>query len=142
MTSERLYRILLRAYPARYRREYEEAMAQRFRDQLRAANTVGKILGLWARTISDFALTVAARHLECGTRGYGFVVPLRPRYQGLPPGYTEGAMRSIYLARLEADALGSEEISLEHLLLGTLRHDPELGAAVLGRNGIEAIDST
>jgi hypothetical protein len=53
MTSERLYRILLRAYPARYRQEYEEDMTQCFRDQLRAANTVGKILGLWARTISD-----------------------------------------------------------------------------------------
>jgi hypothetical protein len=50
-------------------------------------------------------------------------------------------MRSIYLARLEADAFGSEEISLEQLLVGTLRHDPELGAAVLGPNGIEAIDS-
>ncbi len=68
MTSERLYRILLKAYPGGYRRKYEEAMAQCFRDQLRAANTIGKWVRLWLRTMADFALSLPARHLERGLR--------------------------------------------------------------------------
>lgn len=68
MTSERLYRILIKAYPSGYRRKYEEAMAQCFRDQLRAANTIGKWVRLWLRTMADFALSLPARHLERGLR--------------------------------------------------------------------------
>ncbi len=66
MTSERLYQFLLKAYPNGYRRKYEEAMAQCFRDQLRAANTIGKWVLLWFRTMADFALSLPARHLEYG----------------------------------------------------------------------------
>ena len=75
MTSERLYRILLKAYPGGYRRKYEEAMAQCFRDQLRAANTIGKWVRLWLRTMADFALSLPARHLEqglCCLRRWGY----------------------------------------------------------------------
>jgi hypothetical protein len=71
MTSEHLYRILLKAYPSGYRRKYEEAMAQCFRDQLRAANTMGKWVRLWLRTMADFALSLPARHLERGLRFLG-----------------------------------------------------------------------
>jgi len=67
MTSERLYRFLLKAYPSEYRGKYEEAMAQCFRDQLRAANTIGTWVGLWLRTMADFALSLPARHLERGS---------------------------------------------------------------------------
>jgi hypothetical protein len=66
MTSERLYQFLLKAYPGGYRRKYEEAMAQCFRDQLRPANSIGKWIRLWFRTIADFALSVPARHVEYG----------------------------------------------------------------------------
>jgi hypothetical protein len=68
MTSERLYQFLLKAYPSGYRRTYEEAMAQCFRDQLRAANTIGKWVRLWLRTMADFALSLPAQHLERGLR--------------------------------------------------------------------------
>jgi hypothetical protein len=135
MRSEHAYQILLRAYPRRYRQEYVQAMAQCFRDQLREANTLDQLLWLWARTIADFAVTVIGRHWECVAGRDERRVPPRARYQGTPSGYTDGAMRSIYLARLEAGSFGSSEISLEHLPLGTLRHDHELGAAILGNNG-------
>jgi hypothetical protein len=51
MTSQNLYRILLKVYPARYRRKYEQAMTQCFRDQLREADTRVKPVCLWFRTI-------------------------------------------------------------------------------------------
>src|SRR5258708_1307772 len=66
MTSQDLYRILLKVYPARYRRKYEQAMTQCFRDQLRAADTGGKRVRLGFRTIADFALNAPARHFDPG----------------------------------------------------------------------------
>jgi hypothetical protein len=137
MTSEYLYRILLKAYPARYRHQYEEAMAQCFRDQLRAADTAGKRVRLWFRIMADFALTVPVRHLERLMRRDR--TPARPSRHGTFDDYSELAKRAIFFARHEAASFSGPEISLEHLLLGTLREDHELAAAVLGRNGIKGI---
>jgi Clp amino terminal domain, pathogenicity island component len=135
MTSEDIYRVLLKAYPLRYRRKYEGAMAQYFRDQLRAADTCSKRVGLWYRTLADLARSIPARHLE-------------PRRDG-PYGYSESARRAIWMAQNEAATLaqgyvgilrlGGAEVGLEHLLLGTLRSDPELATVLLGSNGTETI---
>ena len=46
--SERMYRLMLRAYPARYREKYAEPMACCFRDQLRQARTASAFRRLWA----------------------------------------------------------------------------------------------
>jgi hypothetical protein len=127
MTSVDLYRILLKAYPARYRRQYEEAMAQCFRDQLRAADTRGKRVRLWFRTIADFALNAPARHFDSA--------PSTP----YPDAYGERARRAIYLARLEKGPFSYGEISLEHLLVGALRSDEDLTGALLGSHGIETL---
>ena len=58
--SERLYRLLLLAYPARFRREYGAPMVQVFRDCCRAAErqqgTLG-VLWLWLATLRDLAKT-------------------------------------------------------------------------------------
>ena len=121
MTSERLYRILLRAYPAGYRREYGEAMAQCFRDQLRAADTAGARVRLWFRTMADLARSIPARYLECVPRS------------------GDGARQALFFARFEAGSFGRPEISLEHLLLGALRNDRSLAMALLGRDGVEGI---
>ena len=135
MTSEDIYRVLLKAYPRRYRRRYEEAMAQHFRDQLRAADTSSKRVSLWFCTLADLARSVPARHLE-------------PRRDG-PYGYSECARRALWMAVNEAGwsaqgyvgilRLGGAEVGLEHLLLGTLRSDPELATVLLGSNGTETI---
>jgi hypothetical protein len=135
-----LYRMLLKAYPLRFRREYEDAMAQCFRDQLRAASTAGKRFLLCCHTIADLALSVPARHLERGIRRCVVLAGHVLRgHLGIPRGYTEGAMQSVYLARLEAASFGAAEIRAEHLLLGALRQDPVLAAAVLGSDGLEGM---
>jgi hypothetical protein len=100
MTSEDFYRFLLKVYPARYRRKYEQAMTQCFRDQLRAADTGGKRVRLWFRTIADFALNAPARHFDPG--------PIT-LYRNA---YSERARRAIYLARLEKGPFSYGEITV------------------------------
>jgi hypothetical protein len=66
-TPERIYRRLLRVYPADFRRDYAEPMAQLFADQLRdsrAAGTMAGPLGLWIRTLLDLATSSISQHLE------------------------------------------------------------------------------
>ncbi len=64
---ERVYRFLLRAYPADFRRSYAEPMAQLFADQLRdtrgAAAPAGT-LRLWINTVLDISTSAASQHLE------------------------------------------------------------------------------
>jgi hypothetical protein len=129
MTSEGFYRILLKAYPARYRREYEQAMAQLFRDQLRAATNRSQRVRLWLRIAADLALSVPARHLERAKR----------RYLPWLDNYSERARRAIFYARYEAASFSGSEISLEDLLLGALREDHELAAEILGGEGYKGI---
>ena len=54
--SDRIYTLLLLVYPAPFRREYKEPMAQLFRDECRDAfrqSGITGILGLWLRTFID-----------------------------------------------------------------------------------------
>lgn len=159
MTSEDLYRVLLKAYPARYRHDYEEAMAQCFRDQLRAADTSGKRIRLWFRTVTDFALNVPARHLEMLRHldltmrrlrfddGTELSFPWTPLVAIAQAVYARRSrhrntfelQRAIGLARLEAKSLGGGVIGLEHLLLGTLRGDQKLATGLLGSHGLETM---
>jgi hypothetical protein len=62
--SERVYRVLLKAYPPGFRREYQGPMSQHFRDQLSLATSAGKLLRFWVRIIADLFRTVPLRHLE------------------------------------------------------------------------------
>jgi len=126
VSSEALYRRLLAAYPLRYRREYEEAMAQCFRDQLRAANTSGKRILLWLCSLIDLTLTVPARHLE-------YILPLcRGRL-------SNSGSNALFFARFEASSYNCSEIRLEHLLLGALRDHHQGLIGLLGSGGVEEI---
>lgn len=62
--SERLYRLLLKLYPAEHRRRYGELMVTHFRDQLREAQRNGTLFQLWLRTLIDIALTAPQEHAE------------------------------------------------------------------------------
>ena len=62
--GERVYRIFLCLYPAAFRREYREPLAQAFRDELRDAGTRAKRCRLWANTAIDLARTIPTQHLE------------------------------------------------------------------------------
>lgn len=63
--SERLYQLLLRAYPRAFRDEYAAEMLLAFRDAYREAacerGTAGR-LSLWADVLADFATSVVAQH--------------------------------------------------------------------------------
>jgi hypothetical protein len=51
MSPERVYRLLLRAYPAEFRAEYGQEMMLLFRDQCRDSDA--RTFGFWARVLSD-----------------------------------------------------------------------------------------
>jgi hypothetical protein len=121
--SERIYRLMLRAYPARYREKYAEPMACCFRDQLRQARTASAFRRLWARTLCDWVCTVP-RH--------------RLRLHATPCIYSESFRQSIFCARAEASSFSRREITVEHLLLGLLRQDDRL-AQELGPAKVAAI---
>jgi hypothetical protein len=74
--SNRLYRLLLAAYPAEFRHEYGAHMAQVFRDRCREEQGrrrgVGGSAGLarvWMETILDLARTAPEEHLHNAGRG-------------------------------------------------------------------------
>lgn len=49
--SEKMYRILLRAYPRDYQSRYAEPMQQLFRDGPREVHNRTDLTALWARTL-------------------------------------------------------------------------------------------
>jgi hypothetical protein len=101
-------------------------MAHCFRDQVWAANTVGKWIRLWLRVLLDLALSIPVRHLER-------VLP--PRHRRV--GWTEEARRAVFNSRFEAASSTRADISLEHLLVGALRSDSKLATVLLGPGGLE-----
>lgn len=64
---ERLYRGLLRLYPAAFRVRFADEMVQLFSDQLRDARADGAPAGAartWLRTLGDLAVTAASEHVR------------------------------------------------------------------------------
>jgi len=65
--SERIYRMLLLAYPRSFRARYEEEMVRLFLDQLRdadGADRPGERAALWARSVADIASSAPSEHLR------------------------------------------------------------------------------
>ncbi|MEO8470146.1 MAG: hypothetical protein ABI573_10835 [Chloroflexota bacterium] len=69
-SHERIYRGLLRLYPAEFQARFGDEMVQLFGDQLRDARTgraASALAGpaqIWLRTLSDLAITVTSEHLR------------------------------------------------------------------------------
>ena len=64
---ERLFRRLLRMYPARYRDAYEDQMVVLFVDQMRALEGAGSSLAVarwWVMTLMDLIATAPQEHLR------------------------------------------------------------------------------
>jgi len=143
--SERIYRLLLKVYPKRYRARYEEPMAQLFADQLRAADTTWKLARLWLHTAADMFRTLPARHIESHPHivlGIDHVGGFRN------VAWNSSARRSVFFACYEARSFGRSSITVEDLLLGILREDQAVqelagGAAVVEgmRQAIEGRES-
>ena len=65
--SDRLYHLLLLAYPARFRRAYGRDMEQLFRDCCRDAygqNGALGLIGLWLPTLFEWATTTLNEHIS------------------------------------------------------------------------------
>jgi hypothetical protein len=63
----RVYRWMLRFYPASFRARFADEMVQLFSDQLRDARTGGApaaAAGTWLRTLGDLAVTASSEHLR------------------------------------------------------------------------------
>ena len=70
--SERVYRLMLKAYPAQFRREYSEPMVQLFRDQmLITGGGWWREMGHWARIFGDTARAAPTLHIAFLTGGGG-----------------------------------------------------------------------
>jgi len=68
MSAERIYRLLLRAYPPGFRAEYGREMVLLFRDQCRDADV--RTLGFWLTVVCDVARSAPALRVEAW-RGRG-----------------------------------------------------------------------
>jgi hypothetical protein len=76
--SERVYRSLLLAYPAAFRREYGESLMQLFRDQMRdCSGRWGTRVLLWMRMLADTFRAAPAMHLETVTGPEGWLMKSR-----------------------------------------------------------------
>jgi len=63
--SERVYQVILKAYPPDYRREYGEPMLQLLRDQMRACGPGRwRVVQLWLQILADTARAAPALHLN------------------------------------------------------------------------------
>jgi hypothetical protein len=60
--GERIYRVLLKAYPSAFLREYGGPMEQLFRDQLKDAVVRKRVTQFWARIIVDLVKTAPFYH--------------------------------------------------------------------------------
>ena len=68
MLSERIYRILLQAYPKEHRREYEEPMLQLFRDRMRRDGGGLGTLEVWVHMLFDLVRSASRERMEIARR--------------------------------------------------------------------------
>src|ERR1035438_5674918 len=60
----RLYRLLLKLYPARFREEFGAPLERQFADEYRDAETAAGRAWLWLRALADLAVTIPAELLR------------------------------------------------------------------------------
>jgi hypothetical protein len=54
----KLYRLLLKLYPARFREEYGTPLEQQFSDEIREADGAFARFAVWIRTLRDLAISI------------------------------------------------------------------------------------
>ncbi len=88
-SSVRLYRFLLLAYPAPFRRDYGESMVQVFRDICRdAVRQQGDkgLLGVWVHVLPELVSTASEQHL-LAIRKLRFKLTLTWLLLAIPPSF-------------------------------------------------------
>lgn len=84
--AKRIYRMLLRLYPARFREEYSSAMERQFADESRDLSTSSERVRFWMRTAVDLAASIpqqAAREVRQDLRYAGRIYRRRPLVSAL-----------------------------------------------------------
>ena len=112
--SDRLYRRLVRLYPAAYRQEYGEPMAQLFRDCCAAECSVSGYRGLaltWWRALAELVPSLLREYRQEWSTG-------------APRAVTPRARRSLAIALHQARSAGRREITPDDVLRG-LSAEPE-----------------
>jgi hypothetical protein len=149
--SDRIYRLLLRAYPPDFRREYGAEMAQVFCDSCRdafARDGAASMVGVWLRAIGDLAATAPKEHLAAAARPGKAPIYVEERNAKMPvfskparvntrlDTFTKRAVTALQLATEEARALNHAYIGTEHLLLGLLHERKGVSWVVLHNLGV------
>jgi Clp amino terminal domain, pathogenicity island component len=156
--SDRLYRALLLAYPAAFRREFGPHMAQVFRDcchQARQEQGLPGLLRLWLATLSDLATSVRVEHRATVAPSTGRSAVSRPRCRERSmtmrlvrrsprpdpfARFTDRARNVLALAQLEARGFDHTYLGTEHLLLGLVRDEAGVASSVLHKLGVRTAD--
>src|SRR6476469_4434115 len=79
---ERLFRALLRLFPADFRGDFGDGMADDFRDQRADASSARDTARLWTRTILDLGRRAPAEHFDVLRRDVAYAVRLLLRRPG------------------------------------------------------------
>jgi len=94
--SEKIYALLLRLYPSRFRAEYGEEALQLFRDRARDERGFFPTLRLWLDLLADLAISVPSEYFHAQP---AFIVsPVRQHLDGTP---------SFFLLENESPRLGA-----------------------------------
>ena len=94
--SEKIYALLLRLYPSRFRAEYGEEALQLFRDRARGERGFFLTLRLWLDLLADLAISVPSEYFHAHP---SFIVsPVRQHLDGTP---------SFFLLENESPRLGA-----------------------------------
>src|SRR5262249_23981999 len=149
--SDRVYRTLLWAYPADFRRTYGADMAQVFRDGCRdaiARDGVAGLIELWLHTLADLVGTALKERVTAAAKRGKATIYAQERRSTMPlfskparvktslDTFTKRATYALQLATEEARALNHGYIGTEHLLLGLLRERKGVSGEVLNNLGV------
>ena len=63
-SPSKIYRLLLRLYPARFREEYESSMDLQFQDDYRGVRGGAARMAFWTRALRDLAVSIPAEILH------------------------------------------------------------------------------
>ena len=94
---DRLFRALLRLFPAEFRGDFGAAMVDDFRDQRADAVHSGgprSVAGLWLRTVTDIIVRAPREHLDILIRDAGYALRLLRRR----PGFAAGTLLTLVIA--------------------------------------------
>jgi hypothetical protein len=149
--SDRIYRLLLIAYPDAFRRQYGAEMAQVFYDSCRDAiareGAVG-IAEVWLRTIGDLIVSALKERAAAPDKRHQALKYAGERRSNMPlfskpermktklDTFTKRARNALQLATEESRALNHAYIGTEHLLLGLIRERKGVSGEVLHSLGV------